>query len=384
MQLRKIPVTVVTGFLGSGKTTLLRHILQHAQGKRIAVIVNEFGEMGIDGDILKGCGIGCDIDADGNVGAERVGELYELANGCLCCTVQEAFFPVMEALVERRDQIDHVLIETSGLALPKPLVQAFNWPSIKNSFTVDAVITVVDGAAAASGQFAANPAAVDAQRRADPNLDHESPLHELFEDQLSAADLVILNKIDILDPADRDKVEALIRGEIPPHVKIVPASMGKLDLHALLGLEAASEESIHLRHDHHGADDPDHHDHDHDAFDSVVVEASVAGRAELMQALDAMVSAHTIYRVKGFAALPGAAMRLVVQGVGRRFDGYFDRRWTAAERESLMMADGAMRSRFVLIGEDLDGPALQRTFDAALRTFSGSGEATAPAAGALA
>ena len=370
MQLRKIPVTVVTGFLGSGKTTLLRHILQHAQGKRIAVIVNEFGELGIDGDILKGCGIGCDVDADGNMGAERAGELYELANGCLCCTVQEAFFPVMEALVERRDQIDHVLIETSGLALPKPLVQAFNWPSIKNSFTVDAVITVVDGPAAASGQFAANPAAVDAQRRADPNLDHESPLHELFEDQLSAADLVILNKIDLLDPADRTAVEALIRGEIPPHVKIVPASMGRLDLHALLGLEAASEESIHLRHDHHGADDADHHDHDHDAFDSVLVSASVSSREQVNAALDALVASHTIYRVKGFAALPGAAMRLVVQGVGRRFDSYFDRRWTDAERASLASTDGAMLSRFVLIGEDLDGATLQYAFDAALASRS--------------
>src|SRR5258706_12054764 len=165
MQTRKIPVTIVTGFLGSGKTTLLRHILQHAGGLRVAVIVNEFGELGIDGEILKGCGIGCDDN-----GNEVEGQLYELANGCLCCTVQEEFFPVMEKLVERRDQIDHVLIETSGLALPKPLVQAFNWPQIKNSFTVDAVVTVVDGPAAASGQFAENPQAFDAQRKADPNL----------------------------------------------------------------------------------------------------------------------------------------------------------------------------------------------------------------------
>jgi cobalamin biosynthesis protein CobW len=263
--IRKIPVTIVTGFLGSGKTTLLRHILSQADGLRIAVIVNEFGELGIDGEILKGCGIGCD-----EAGRESEGRLYELANGCLCCTVQEEFFPVMEALVERRSQIDHVLIETSGLALPKPLVQAFNWPSIRNSFTVDAVVTMVDGPAAASGQFAADPRAVDAQRKADPNLDHESPLHELFEDQLSAADLVVLNKTDLLDKAQQAAVESLIREEIPPHVKIVPAQNGRLDLHALLGLAAASEETIDQRPDHHGsASDPDHHHHDE--FDSVVV-----------------------------------------------------------------------------------------------------------------
>src|ERR1700744_2383894 len=224
-QMRKIPVTIVTGFLGSRKTTLLRHILQNANNLRIAVIVNEFGELGIDGEILRGCGIGCDEE-----GREQAGQLYELANGCLCCTVQEEFFPVMEQLVERRGEIDHVLIETSGLALPKPLVQAFNWPSIRNSFTVDAVVTVVDGPAAASGQFADDPQAVDEQRRADPNLDHESPLHELFEDQLSAADLVILNKTDLLDDAQQSAVEALIREEIPPQVKIVRAHMGQLDL----------------------------------------------------------------------------------------------------------------------------------------------------------
>jgi cobalamin biosynthesis protein CobW len=148
----KIPVTIVTGFLGSGKTTLLRHILGNAEGRRIAVIVNEFGELGIDGEILRGCGIGCDDE-----GNEREGALYELANGCVCCTVQEEFLPVMLQLAERRGDIDAVIIETSGLALPKPLVQAFQWPDIANIFTVDSVVTVVDGPAAASGQFAAKP-----------------------------------------------------------------------------------------------------------------------------------------------------------------------------------------------------------------------------------
>lgn len=349
MTLSKLPVTIVTGFLGSGKTTLMRHILQHAQGRRIAVIVNEFGELGIDGEILKGCGIGCD-DAAG----EASGRLYELANGCLCCTVQEEFYPVMEALIERRAQLDHVLIETSGLALPKPLVQAFNWPTIRHAFTVDAVVTVVDGPAAASGQFAENPQAVDAQRRADPNLDHESPLHELFADQLSSADLVIVNKADLVADAQFAAVEAAIREEIPPQVKIVRATRGELDVAMLLGLESASEETIHLRHDHHGsADDEDHH---HDDFDSVVVAGDAGSREATIAALQRLVETHTIYRAKGFAALPGAPMRLVIQGVGRRFDSYFDRRWQDGE---------ARASRFVLIGEDLDAAELQRAFDAA-------------------
>jgi cobalamin biosynthesis protein CobW len=350
--MRKIPVTVITGFLGSGKTTLLRHILSQANGLRIAVIVNEFGELGIDGEILKGCGIGCDES-----GTEQAGQLYELANGCLCCTVQEEFFPVMEALLERRSTIDHVLIETSGLALPKPLVQAFNWPSIRNAFTVDAVITVVDGPAAASGQFADDPRAVDEQRQRDPNLDHESPLHELFEDQLSAADLVVLNKTDLLAEPALEAVSALIREDIPPHVKIVPASNGKLDLPVLLGLNSASEETIDERPDHHGsADDPDHH---HDDFDSVVVSGAPISREAAIAALKQLVENNTIYRAKGFAALPGAPMRLVIQGVGQRFDSYFDRRWRDGE---------ARASKFVLIGEDLDVTLLQRQFDEALAT----------------
>jgi len=351
MQTQKIPATIITGFLGSGKTTLLRKILSNpavgGDGLRIAVIINEFGELGIDREILKGCNIGCDEQ-------EQAGQLFELANGCLCCTVQEEFFPVMEQLAERRGEFDHLIIETSGLALPKPLVQAFNWPSIKNAFTVDAVVTVVDGPATAAGQFAENPVAVDAQRRADPNLDHESPLHELFEDQLGSADLVVLSKTDLIDAAQQRAVETLVREEIPAEVKIVAAQHGELDLNILLGLNKASEQTIHLRADHHGEHGEE--DHDHDDFDSVGVELAAVDRERLLALLHELVETHTIYRVKGFAALPGKAMRLVVHGVGRRFDSYFDRRWREGETP---------RTTLVLIGQDLDQASLQRALDAA-------------------
>lgn len=337
MSTQKIPATIVTGFLGSGKTTLLRHILDNANGRRIAVIVNEFGELGIDGEILANCSIGCD--------EEGQGQLYELANGCLCCTVQEEFYPVMEQLAERRGSIDHLLIETSGLALPKPLVQAFNWPSIKNTFTVDAVVTVVDTPATAAGLFAANPVAVDAQRRADPNLDHESPLHELFEDQLACADLVVMNKTDLVDAAQCRAVAALIRPELPAEVKIVEARNGQLDLNLLLGHGRAAEDTIHLRPNHHDHDE----DHDHDEFDSVSVALPAVDRDRLLALLQEVVKNHTIYRVKGFAALPGKPMRLTLHGVGQRFDSYFDRRWRDDETPA---------TRIVLIGRDLDQTAL--------------------------
>ena len=347
MQTRKIPATIVTGFLGSGKTTLLRELLQNAQGLRIAVIVNEFGELGIDGELLQGCGIGCD-----ETGAPN-GQLFELANGCLCCTVQEEFAPVMEQLAARRDQIDYLVIETSGLALPKPLVQAFQWPALRNAFTVDAVIAVVDAPAVAAGRFADDPVAVDAQRRADDNLDHDSPLHELFEDQLATADLVIVHKTDGLDAATLASVEAAIRLETMPGVKLVQAQHGRVDLSVLLGLERAVEDVIDQRKTHHDAEE----DHDHDAFDSVSLSLQVPDRARLLTALQSLVERHEIYRVKGFVSLPGAAMRLVVQGVGTRFDSYFDRAWRA---------DETRQSRLVLIGVGLDAAVLQAELALAL------------------
>jgi cobalamin biosynthesis protein CobW len=347
MNLQKIPATIVTGFLGSGKTTLLRKLLTNAHGRRIAVIVNEFGELGIDGELLRGCGIGCDENGEEN------GQLFELANGCLCCTVQEEFAPVMELLAARRDQIDCLVIETSGLALPKPLVQAFQWPALRNAFTVDAVITVVDAPAVAAGDFADDPVAVDAQRRADDNLDHESPLHELFEDQLATADLVIVHKVDGMDAAALEAVEATVRAEAPAGVKLVRASHGDVPLDVLLGLQRAVEDVIDGRRTHHD----DEEDHDHDAFDSVSVALAVTDRARLLAALMALVQRHEIYRVKGFVALPGAAMRLVVQGVGQRFDSYFDRAWRVDEPQA---------TRLVLIGDHLDAAALESELQAAL------------------
>jgi cobalamin biosynthesis protein CobW len=350
MQLNKIPATVVTGFLGSGKTTLLSNIIKKANGKRIAIIVNEFGEMDIDANLLRSCPIdGCE-----ETQAQQVEQgVYELANGCICCTVEEEFLPVMQQLVARKDEIDHILIETSGLALPKPLVQAFNWPEISRHFTVDAVISVVDTPAAAAGQFAHNPDAIARQRLADENLDHDPSLHELFEDQLGAADLIVLNKIDLVDAAQLQAVERLVQAEVDASVKVIQVEKGNIAAELIIGIEAASEkriEAFHSHHDHHHTDGH-HHKHAHDDFDSCVIELAEMPSETLILRLQQAIKENTIYRVKGFAAIPNKPMRQVIQAVGGRIDTYFDRLWAV---------DETPRTQLVFIGKNLNRSAIMK------------------------
>lgn len=333
----KIPVTIITGFLGSGKTTLIRHLLQNNQGRRIAVLVNEFGELGIDGELLKSCQI---CPEDGN---DSDNNIFELTNGCLCCTVQEEFLPTMQQLIKRRDSIDCILIETSGLALPKPLVKAFRWHEIRNAATVDAVITVVDCAAVAAGTFASDPEAVEAQRQADDSLEHETPLQELFEDQLACADLVVLNKNDLVDGETKARVEEFIKQELPRVVKIVESCEGKLDPSILLGFQAAVEDNLDTRPSHH--DTEEEHDHDEDIISTHVILNRAFDPEKLRHQLQTLAQQQEIYRIKGFVAVPNKPMRLVMQGVGTRVEQFYDRPWKPQE---------ARQTRLVFIGRDLN------------------------------
>ena len=334
----KIPATVVTGFLGAGKTSLVRNVLRRANGRRIALIINEFGEIGVDRELLLGCGDAACADED---------DIVELANGCICCTVAGDFIPTMRALLARPQPPEHILIETSGLALPKPLVKAFSWPEIRTRVTVDGVVAVVDAAAVRDGRFAPDPAALAAQRAADPSLDHESPLEELFEEQLACADLVVLNKADLVAEADWPGVEARVRAELRPGVKTVRADHAGLPADLLLGLAAAAEDDLESRSSHHD----DVEDHEHDDFASFHLDVPpLAEPAAFAERLRAVIAAHDVYRVKGFLAVAGKPMRLVLQGVGDRVQHHFDRPWRA---------DEAPRGRLVVIGpRDLDQAAI--------------------------
>ncbi len=344
---QKIPATIITGFLGSGKTTLIRHMLTNAKGRKIALIINEFGDLGVDGDILTGCGdAACTAD-----------DIIELSNGCICCTVAEDFIPTMQKLLERDDRPDHIVIETSGLALPQPLLRAFNWPEISTQVTVDGVVTVLDGRAVADGQFAHNVSAVDAQRQLDDNLEHETPLSELFDDQIACADMIVVNKSDLLTSTETDELVTDLRINSRNGVQVVATSMGALPVDVLLGQLIGAETDLDVRHEvHHHHQDDDHaddhhHDHGHDEFESfVVTRPEIVDAKEFEKTVVDVIKAHNILRLKGFAAVAGKPMRLTIQAVGPRIDTYFDRPLTA---------DETRQTRLVVIGQSgLDQAAI--------------------------
>ncbi len=352
----KIPATVVTGFLGAGKTTLIRHMLANAEGKRIALIINEFGDLGVDGDILKGCGDEtCSED-----------DIMELSNGCICCTVAEDFIPTLQKLLDRDQAPDHIVIETSGLALPQPLVRAFNWPEISTRVTVDGGVTVVDGKAVVEGQFAHDIAAVDAQRKLDENLDHETPLSELFHDQVTCADMIVVNKSDLLSEEEAEALTRRLRDESRDGVQVVKSTMGALPVDVLLGQGVGAEDDMSARHEnhhhhHHDHDDHDddhdhHHDHDHDDFESfVVTRDEIADPKGFADQVAGIIRDHDILRLKGFAAVQGKPMRLTLQAVGPRVDSYFDQPFGTSPRET----------RLVVIGQSgLDRAAIEKALQA--------------------
>jgi cobalamin biosynthesis protein CobW len=329
----KIPATVVTGFLGAGKTTLIRHMLDNAKDKRIALIINEFGDLGVDGDIVKGCGDAACNDED----------VLELSNGCICCTVADEFIPTMQKLLERDNPPEHIVIETSGLALPQPLVRAFNWPEISTKVTVDGVVTVVDARAVVDGQFAANVAAVDAQRAQDDNLDHETPLSELFDDQIACADMIVVNKSDLLTEAETAALVTDLRKNSRDGVQVIKTTMGALPVDVLLGqgmgaeADLESRHEVHHHHHDHDEDDDHHHDHEHehghDEFENFVISfGEITDLPAFIENVTQVIRDNNILRLKGFVAVCGKPMRMTLQAVGPRVDSYFDRPFAADEK----------------------------------------------------
>ena len=357
----RLPVTVVTGFLGAGKSTLLRQLLL-SSGLRLAVLVNEFGEVGIDAELIRSCGFCPEEELDGRV--------VELANGCLCCTVQDEFLPTMQLLLERADQLDGIVVETSGLALPEPLVQAFRWPEIRTRTRVTGVVTVVDGEALAQGHVVGDPAAIEAQRLADPSLDHLSAIEDLFDDQLVAADLVLISRADCLQAEQIAALQAQLKARLRAGVTVLPMARGQVPAALLLGLDRDQGDARHgdqahhhdADHDHAVAHDDDHdhdhhghHDHSHVAMQSVALRLEgPVDRQALERLLRSQIDRQTFLRLKGRAWLAGKAQPMQIQAVGPRLECWFDPKAAAADQ------DHPPGLELVALGLQVDGAALEQ------------------------
>ena len=351
---KRLPVTVITGFLGAGKTTVLRHLLTQG-GQRLAVMVNEFGSVGLDGDLIRSCGFCPEEDVDGR--------LVELNNGCLCCTVQDDFLPTMETLLERADQLDGIVVETSGLALPRPLLQALDWPAIRSRVHVNGVVTLVDGEALAAGSPVADADALERQRAEDPSLDHLTAIDELFEDQLQAADLVLISRADRLEASAMADVQGRIQAKVRAGTALLPVSQGQVETSVVLGLE---HQPTHHDHDHdHSHHDQDHHDHDHDhdhhdhshvemVGSNVRVEGAI-NRQALEQLLPNLVSKQQVVRLKGRVWLPGKTLPLQIQMVGPRLNSWFE----AAPNHAWRPDDGCGADLGVLALNEAAAPDLE-------------------------
>jgi cobalamin biosynthesis protein CobW len=307
----RIPATIITGFLGAGKTTLIRGLVAAAGGRRIAIIVNEFGDVGFDASLLADC----------DDPACRPDAIVELTNGCICCTVADEFLPTMQALLERDPPPEHIVIETSGLALPQPLVRAFSWPDIKHRVTVDGVVAVVDGEAALDGRLAPDPEASAAQVADDPAIDHDNPVEELFADQVRCADLVIVTKGDLIDVADEQKVDQVIGSAARSGTRIVHNRGKTIGPEVLIGLESGVEGAMAGRESHH---ELNNEDHDHDDFDSFVTNPeSFVSLDALKSGVERAIQVPGVLRIKGYAMVDGKAAPAAVQAVGRRVQAWF-------------------------------------------------------------
>ncbi|MEN2495131.1 MAG: hypothetical protein TECD_01049 [Hyphomicrobiaceae bacterium hypho_1] len=336
----RTPVTIITGMLGAGKTTLINNLLAKISSEKIAIIINEFGNVGVDGTLLA---------------ENKQEDIIELTSGCICCTVMDDLIPIMERLLTQESAPDHIIIETSGLTLPKPLVQALRWPQMRSRVVLNGVIVIVDVFTILDLLDAKEAAFFETRKQIKGSFKHYSSLYKIFKDQLSCADLIVLNKHELLLDSSIENIDQLIKSEKKPGVQLIKSVHGNIPSELIMSNSIGVKNNIGVNHMDHN-----HDTHAHDEFKSVSVNIPSAINQQVVERVVAeVVKDYGILRVKGFAVIEGKSMRLIVQAVGPRVQTYFDCHWTDLEQK---------KGYLVLIGQKgLDRGAIASALHKALR-----------------